>query len=259
MSSLGVGFFPSQMKDPYLYFDRQKFLTLGNGDPLYEDEVKIGVRDEYPLYSEFLAILQTIIFYTEQSESNLVIMVTRKRREYTYLIAELFPEYEFYFFSPEYDITSDGNIHHGHHLNREDFLYLSPIIFCEDITFTDYMNMKPYLTMGVFEIPEDGKLEFYDGIILRPIYGEKLRLLIKGVSYRVWDRKIMEKTLLHHLLVVREKFRFYDPVTGNRGGKYDETAEKYLKTQYLRKVNLTNDNMDDLDKLMEDMQILLRA
>lgn len=249
--TLGVGFFPS---DPYLYFDKQKFLTFGNGDPLFDGgEVEINFQN--PHKSEFLAIFETIIFYTEQSESNTVILVTRKRRDYTKLLGELFPDYEFYFFSPDYSPDeTGGNTHYDHHLNREDFLYLNPIIFCEDITFTNYMDMKPYLVMGVFEIPEDGKYEFYDGILLRPIYGDKVRLLIKGVSYRVWDRKVMEKTLLHHLSVVRHKYRFFDPVTGERTQecRYDQIAEKYLKLQYLKKVNLTNDNLEELDEMFRE-------
>ena len=179
MVSLGVGFFPSNIKNPYLYFDRQKFLTLGNGDPLYKGEIKIREKDDRPLYSEFLAILQTLIFYTEQSESNLVIMVTLKSREYTQLLAELFPDYEFYFFSPDYDPDmSSNNLNYAHHLKREDFLNLSPIIFCENIILTEWMDMKPYLVMGTFEMLED--LEFYDGIVIRPIYGDNVRLLVKG-------------------------------------------------------------------------------
>lgn len=254
MTSLGLGFFPSQLKDPYLYFDRQKFLTLGNGDPLYEGEDKLIEEEERFLYSEFLSIFQTLIFYTEQSESNLVIMVTRKRREYTYLLAELFPDYDFYFFSSEYDELDENNLHLKHHLVREDFLDLTPIIFCENITETNYMDMKPYLVMGIFNIPEEGKYEFYDGIILRSIYGSEIRLIIKGISYRIWDRKIMKKTFLYHQLVVRKNYRFFDPVSGERDGvcKYDQIAEKYLKTQYLKKVNMSTDSIDDLDNIISD-------
>ncbi len=244
--SLGTGFFPN---NPCIYFDKTRFLTLGNGDPILTPNGKESIPDNREEFSEFLSIFETLIFYTEQSESNMVLLHFSRIRKWFPVLGELFPSYEFYIFGSD-EYPSEGNIHYLKNLMRDDFLYLKPIIFCEDVTLTDYKSMNPYLVMGIFE-PEE-EIEFYDGILLRPIWGERLRLIIKGFSYRIWDRKNMMRMLQYHIFKVRNEYRFFNPLTGERTrSRFDQTAELYLKDQYLQKVNMFDGEMSELDSIID--------
>ena len=74
MSSLGMGFVaPVKEKNRIRHFDKNTYLTLGNGDKLLKNNKRLTTkplgssRDDESL-SEFLAILTTLIFFTDPSE-----------------------------------------------------------------------------------------------------------------------------------------------------------------------------------------------
>lgn len=237
--TLGKGFFPNHKSDKLRYFDKDKFITLGSGDPLFsneqEEEEEIVESDEN--LSKLFAILTTLIFFTDPSESNIVLMDTQSNT--IQVLRELFPDYIF--------------LSHGE-MDKESLSTMNPIIICDSILedSRDYEQLNPYLIMGDF-LPEEN-LTFYDGIILRPIYGSIPKLIVKGISYRDWDKKNLHRMLQHHLQVVRKDYHFFDPVDGSRrddrDSSYDRVASKYILSRYLKKVNIDMGNVDVVEEII---------
>lgn len=247
---LGKGFFPRE--STRRYFDKNKFLTLGSGDPFYEcedHEIIDGDED----YSKFLSILTTLIFFTDPSESNVIWLNTNLEK--VNILSELFPDYIFYVNSHSHGYESE-NEYIRLYPGKEILSTMNPIIFVDDILEMDstvYEELNPYLIMGNFE-PETN-IYFFDGILLRPIFGEKPKLMVKGMNYRHWDIKNLQKMLNHHIQIVRKDYKFFDPVDGSRtNSNYDQTARRYILSKYLTKVNLDVGNVDDLERfiLQED-------
>lgn len=250
MSSLGSGFVaPVKDEDRIIHFDKDTYLTLGNGDKLFKDEhfTQSGMKDDDELLSEFLAILLTLVFYTDPSECNQVMVLTKKQSCYSYLLCEMFPDYKFSF--------TETTSHE--HKNSKNINSKSVSKRRGDIIFVDYiLNYKeeihewdPYLIMGVFK-PKTN-IEFFDGILLRPVMGDKCRLLIKGIAYRNWNKKNLCRLINYHLQRVRHRYRFYDPITGEKGVDYDTATYRYILSEYLVKINLPNGDIDNVHRLIE--------
>lgn len=236
--TLGKGFFPGHRSDKLRYFDKDKFITLGSGDPLYNVKHDEEIIEGDESLSKLFAILTTFIFYTDPNESNVVLMDVQDFSNIS-ILRELFPDYIF---------LTRGET------DKETLSKMNPIIICDSIIddSRDYEELDPYLIMGDF-LPEEN-LYFYDGIILRPIYGSTTRLIVKGISYRDWDKKNFHRMLNHHLQVVRKDYHFFDPVDGSRRGEkdssYDRIASKYILSRYLKKVNIDMGNVDVVEEII---------
>lgn len=250
MSSLGTGFVaPVKDKNRIRHFDKDTYLTLGNGDKLIKDEhlSESGMKDDDELLSEFLSILLTLVFYTDPSECNRVMVLTSNQASYAYLLCEMFPDYKFSF-------TETISTDHQNHKNiksksiskhRGDIIFVDNILkYKEEIHEWD-----PYLIMGVFR-PKTN-VEFFDGILIRPVMGVKCRLLVKGIAYRSWNKKNLCRLVNYHLRKVRHHYKFYDPVTGEEGVDYDTATYRYILSEYLVKVNLPNGDIDNVHQLVE--------
>jgi len=227
--TLGKGFFP-QHKSTLQYFDKDRYITLGNGDPLL-DSLSIEIVENNEYLSKLFAILTTIIFFTDPSEAN-VVYLDVKNPDYIDALRELFPDYIF-------------------SLDKESLIDTTPIIICDSIIedSIDYKKLNPYLIMGDF-LPEEN-IYFYDGIILRPVHGSITKLIVKGISYREWDKKNLHRMLNHHIQVVRKDYHFYDPIDGSRrGDNYDKVASKYILSRYLKKINIDMGNVNVVEKIL---------
>jgi len=250
MDFLGEGFVPVK-KNRIRYFDKDTFLTLGNGDKLYKkdmEDTKIEdiFLDDDELLSEFLAILTTLVFYTDPSESNKVLLLTKNQKSYGSLICELFPDYDFSF-DQKFNIDQNNGKWIKTKIKQE-----REIIFVDNILKYKHEieNWNPYLVMGVFKLREN--VNFLDGILLRPIMGDKCRLLVKGIAYRNWNKKNLYRLIEYHLYKVRNLYSFFDPITGDDNFDYDTSAYRYILAEYLAKVNLPNGDLDNLDGLIKD-------
>lgn len=228
MVELGVGFVPSK-KIRVRHFDKDVYLTLGNGDKLYKDEGWLVTKrkEDNELLSEFFSIFTTIIFFTDPATSNKILILTKNKEKYDSLLKEMFPDYIFV------SKVSPGII-----------IFVDSIIkYREEIE-----TWKPYLIMGVFHPKMN--IDFYDGILLRAIMGSKNRLLIKGVSYREWNKKNLEKIVNFHQLIVRENYLFWDPITGDQEMDYDTVVYRYVISEYLSKIGLPNGDLDNVDEMI---------
>jgi hypothetical protein len=249
MSSLGTGFVPIR-KNKIRHFDKDTFLTLGNGDKLLKDNHHQHTSNDQDdeLLSEFISILTTLTFYTDPSESNKVLFLTKNQQFYSSLFCELFPDYYFTFASDQkISIDHDNGIWIKSRKEQE-----KEIIFVDNILKYKHEieQWDPYLMMGVFKPREN--VSFLDGILLRPVMGDKCRLLVKGIAYRNWNRKNLDRLVNYHLYKVKQNYRFYDPVTGDEDISYDLATYRYILSEYLSKVNLPNGDMDNIDGLIKE-------
>jgi hypothetical protein len=222
-SRLGTGFISPYKKKNLYYFDKDKFLTLGTGDEVEKVSETNDILEEREEFSKFLAVLQTLIFFTDPSESNYV-MIPKWR--FLPLLEELFEEYVFG------EEEKEG-----------------AIIFCEDVTNKDYNHLEPYLVMGGFMICEN--ILFNDGTLLRPIYGNKIRLMIKGKGKREWNFKEIKKMLDYHHYKVRRDYCFREPETGLGSISFDCAAVNFLYLKYLMKINLPDGDFSLLKEMIE--------
>ncbi len=252
MSSLGSGFIaPVKDKNRIRRFDKDTYLTLGNGDKLIRDEhhSESGMKDDDELLSEFLSILSTLIFYTDPSECNRVLMLTKNQSSYAYLLCEMFPDYRFSFT----ETTSHEHQNSKNIKSKSISKQKGSIVFVDNILkYTEEIHeWNPYLIMGVFK-PKTN-VEFFDGILLRSVMGDKCRLLVKGIAYRNWNKKNLCRLINYHLQKVRHQYRFHDPITGDSEGiDYDTASYRYILSEYLAKVNLPNGDIDNVHELVEN-------
>jgi len=224
-SKLGRGFI---QKNNIFYFDKDKFLTLGNGDELEIEKSKSDrMIENNENFSEFLAIFQTLIFFTDPSESNLVLFDFPEKKNYQDLLEELFPTYKFLSSFDEENL----------------------IVFCGEITKNEYPS--PYLVMGRLKIVEN--TTFNDGTLLRPIYGEKLRMMIKGGGKRKWNYKEIRKLQNYHLDKVRKEYKFFDPLEGVEILDFDHAGVRFLLVSYLKKANLDLENFKELEEKISNI------
>lgn len=106
------------------------------------------------------------------------------------------------------------------------------------------------------------KYNYLDGIVFRQIFGgrntSETRLLIRGIAYRDWDFKIYEEQLFYHNQIIREKCKYFNPITNDekpilkeRGlcNDYDSVALTIIVMDYLKKTNVTI-NKSNIDKLL---------
>lgn len=252
MSTLGTGFIaPVKDKNRIRFFDKDTYLTLGNGDKLLKDEQQIesGMKDDDELLSEFLSILMTLVFYTNPEECNRVLILTKNQSSYAYLLCEMFPDYKFSFS----EVTSDNHHNFKNIKDKSISKRKGDIIFVDNILKykEEIHEWNPYLIMGVFQ-PKTN-IDFFDGILLRPVMGDKCRLLIKGIAYRTWNNKNLYRLLNFHLRKVRHYYRFHDPLFDDspEGLDYDTASYRYILTEYLAKVNLPNGDIDNVHELIE--------
>jgi len=256
MTHLGIGISPVEK---YHYFDRDKYITLGNGDPFYKKSKMVNeIETNNEKLSRFISIFQTLVFFSEPSCSNTVIFENLDMEDFYYLIAELFKDYQFYFVGEGEEKT---NLTFIRVLKLDDFKYKNPIYFTGDITGDKekIIHMDPYLAMGDFQIYKN--TTFLDGIVLRPVFSENFKIIIKGIGYRDWDKKNLESLMKHHLLEVRKKIRFYNIITGEENpGKsledlnldnfYDSSSLVFVTLKYLEKINLNNSEIYTLLELI---------
>jgi len=219
---IGLGISHVKTEKHHRYFDKNKHLTFGNGDEMKQlEDTDIDQDDNDEVFSEFLSIFMTMIFFTDPSESNNVIIVNKNKEEYKDVLEELFSDYVF-----EYNLEKKKS---------------NSIVFTDDIERLQHIEDN-YLSMGVFDISRN--TDFQDGILLRPIYGKKIRLLVKGNTFRTWNAKNMKKLLCHHTCDMRKKYIFMDPLTGTKEMSYDRAAYQYILSKYLVKINITDGNID---------------
>ena len=82
--------------------------------------------------------------------------------------------------------------------------------------------------------------------------GDKCRLIVKGIAYRSWNKKNLNRLIDYHLHKVRNSYRFRDPITGENDIDYDTATYRYILAEYLSKVNLPNGDIDNVHELVEN-------
>ena len=178
MTSLGTGFVaPVKEKNRTRHFDKDTYLTLGNGDKLIKDEhhSESGMKDDDELLSEFLSILLTLVFYTDPSECNQVMLLTKNQTSYAYLLCEMFPDYKFSFTEKNKEIDQQNAKfikRKSISKRRGDIIFVDNILKYREETH----DWKPYLIMGVFK--PLNKFDFFDGIFLLELLVDKCCVLV---------------------------------------------------------------------------------
>ena len=81
--------------------------------------------------------------------------------------------------------------------------------------------------------------------------GNICRLIVKGIAYRTWNKKNFCRLVNYHIQKVRQKYKFYDPVSGEDIIDYDTAGYRYIILEYLKKVNLPNGDIDNVHHMIE--------
>ena len=240
-------------------FDRDSFITLGNGDGEMERSKK---RSKFkriccPELSSFMNKMQFLVYFCDPYYTPNVYIIEPVCTEHLALLAKLFDNFKFIVYSQKVVPSFDNLI-----IKRQKFDYQeaeeidgknSLIIFD---SFDDSMEkaeimphlveqraliekIKPCLAMVNFVLYEENK-NYLDGIILRSVFNQANSyikpLIITAIAYRDWDIKNYHRKINFHEDNVRVYSTFNHPLI-NRDDDYDTTALVMSVVDYLIKIN----------------------
>ena len=122
-------------------------------------------------------------------------------------------------------------------------------------------DLQPVAALLKFRLPfyekfnvkkfNGARYNYLDGIVYRQIFGgrntSETRLLIRGIAYRDWDFKIYEEQLFYHNQIIREKCKYFNPITNDQSpileerglcNDFDSVALTVVVMDYLKKTNV---------------------
>lgn len=245
-------------------FDRDSFITLGNGDGELNqliDQYDIKKANIPELY-DLLIKMQFLIYYCDPYYCNQVYIIEPRFQCYLGLLSKLFEQFQFHVYVEDKGIGSKNLIYYTEKfegiadekiiliIDSVNDSVVPELITPRLIEQQTILEKSKFMKALINFLPEKSIKQYIDGIILRGIYSNRQSyirpLVVTGLAYREWNEINYINKINFHESEVRLYASFLNPLNNDKrslnnklhlSNDYDSTAFIVTVIDYLKKIN----------------------